>query len=142
MPYVTCIFCGKGGIQALDIGICSECLKRNDDRIRILAIKNYLELFPDAKLSEISNNLGIKMDILNRLIDEGSLQIIYDENGERKILNKSKDENAWEKKRKQFIKDMNVYRNNNNMTTKNPNIKKSRLVEDLNKLYGNKYDER
>lgn len=141
MPYIKCAICGKGGIQSLEIDICTTCIKRNDDRITILAIKKYLELYPDASMHEISENLGIKMDTIDRLIDEGSIQVIYDDNGIRKIANERK-ENPREEKRKKFIQEMSEYRSAQKIDKKVPTIEKSKLVKDLNRIYGNNHDER
>lgn len=141
MPYITCAICGKGGIQSLEIDICTACLKRKDDRITILAIKKYLDLYPDAKMAEISEELGIKMETINRFIDEGSIQVIYDDDGIAKIVNDRK-ENPFEVKRKKFLKEMSEYRRNQDVTKKSPNIGKSKLVKDLNEIYGNNNDER
>ena len=141
MPYITCAICGKGGIQSLEIDICTTCIKRNDDRIIILAIKKYLDLYPDAKMKEVSKVLGIKMETIDRLIDEGSIQVIYDDNGIKKIVNERK-ENSRENKRKKFIKEMSEYREKQNINKKTPGIGKSQLVKDLNRLYGNNHGER
>ena len=130
MPYVTCTFCGKSGIQALDIGICSACLKRDDDRVRILAIKKYLELYPDAKMKEVSKDLNIKMEIINRLIEEGSLLLTYDED-ERVTSNKPKKESTADR-RKRLISELSA---KSAQDTRNNNGN-SRLVNDLNKLRG------
>ena len=132
MPYVKCTFCGKSGIQALDIDICSTCLKRDDDRIRVLAIKKYLELYPDAKMKDVSEALGIKMEIINRLIDEGSLLISYDEDG--RVTNKEEKKESAADRRKRLISELSA-RSAQDTGTRNNNGN-SRLVNDLTKLRG------
>ena len=47
MPYTKCQLCGSGVVQALDINICTRCLKHGDDKVKILAIKKYLEKHPE-----------------------------------------------------------------------------------------------
>lgn len=140
MPYVTCTFCGKSGIQSLDIGICATCLKRDDDRVRVLAIKKYLELYPDAKMKDVSEALGIKMEIINRLIEEGSLLLSYDEDG--RVTNKEPKKETAAQRRQRLISQLSSTTVQGNSNLNNGN---SRLVNDLNKLrsnYGFSNDER
>ena len=61
MPYMTCKFCRHSGIQALDIDVCTKCLKIGNDSVKIYAIKKYLEKHPGTKLREISEKLKIDM---------------------------------------------------------------------------------
>lgn len=131
MPYVRCTFCGKSGIQSLDIDICSTCLKRDDDRVRVLAIKKYLELYPDAKMKDVSEALGIKMEIINRLIDEGSLLLDYDEDG--RVTNKEQKKESAADRRKRLINQLAANTSQGNENSNNGN---SRLVNDLTKLRG------
>ena len=81
MPYIKCQSCGNGSVQTLDIDICTKCIKLGNDKVKILAIKKYLEKYPEAKAQEVSQNLGISGKIIDRFIKEGSLILV--QNGEK-----------------------------------------------------------
>lgn len=91
MPYIKCQSCGNGYVQTLDIDICTKCIKLGNDKVKILAIKKYLEKHPEAKFKEVSQALGIRREIMDRFVKEGSLRLI--ENEEKlAIANQNKDE--------------------------------------------------
>ncbi len=94
MPYMKCRFCKHEGIQALDIDVCSNCLKYKGDSVKIYAIKKYLEKHPGTKLREISEKLKIDMKTLDKYVEEGSIQLVgaveldeKEKNRQRKVEN-------------------------------------------------------
>lgn len=131
MPYVTCNFCGHAGIQELDIDVCMNCITRGNagnDAILIYAIKKYLEKHPGVKVREVKKDLRIEQKTMDRLLKEGSLQLV---NGtDLESLEPIKPDTPDDRKRQKI--------QNLRSQLANPNsyggyYGKSKLVEDLEK---------
>lgn len=60
MEFVTCCVCGNRVQQSNGIDICGLCIKTKGDRVKILAIKKYLEKHPNASALELVETLEIK----------------------------------------------------------------------------------
>ena len=132
MAYIICQSCGNGVVQTLDINICTRCIKLGSDRIKVLAIKKYLEKYPEAKAQEVSQNLGISGKIIDRFIKEGSLILV--QNGEKirvKGQEKNKEDIKKEQKRQNLIKQLSNM--NNYSKTKVDKEERSKLLIDLEK---------
>lgn len=113
MPYIKCQLCGSGGVQSLNINICTRCIKLGGDNTKILAIKKYIEKYPDAKVKEVSKALGISQEVIDRFIKEGSL-ILIENDGETitaEELQKKEIQDAKEKRKKlaRELSDMKNY---------------------------------
>lgn len=135
MPYVTCAFCGHGGIQALNVGVCMNCLKFGGDRPKIYAIKQLLKEHKQGLTAlEISKTLGISISDINRYRNEG---ILYETNNSEKMMDNS-EENKHDKEDKiRTFREMYGERTNiSNPMSANArtNYSKSKLVEDLKNL--------
>lgn len=113
MPYITCELCRCGGVQSLDINICTRCIKFGNDKTKILAIKKYLEKHPEAKAKEISRALGIEREVIDRFIKEGTLMLVKNGDGAIAVneLQEKEIEDAKEKRRKlvRQLSDMEKY---------------------------------
>ena len=132
MLYIICQSCGNGVVQTLDINICTRCIKLGSDRIKILAIKKYLEKYPEAKAQELSKNLGISGKIIDRFIKEGRLILV--QNGEKicvKNQEKNKEDIKKEQKRQNLIKQLSNM--DNYSKTKVDKEERSKLLIDLEK---------
>lgn len=139
MPYITCSICGRGSSQALDIDICARCLNLSNDKIKILAIKKYLEKNPDAKVDEVCRELNIKREKINQFIDEGSLRLIYDKDIIADSFKKVEEDESKKTKRRMLISElanMSNYKSSGGKTQINRNCHSggSKLVQDLEKL--------
>ena len=76
MACIQCNFCGRTTIQSLDIDVCTMCIKRGNDAIKIYAIKKYLEKNPDARIREIREALEIDQETLDRFLKDGSIELV------------------------------------------------------------------
>ena len=139
MPYISCSVCGRGSVQSLDIDLCTRCISLSDDKIKILAIKKYLEKYPDAKVDEVCRMLNITREKINQFVEQGSIRLIYDKDGIVVPFKDDKEDSEKNKKRRMLISqlaNMDRYSSSENNTRSSINNKseKSKLVTDLEKL--------
>lgn len=148
MEFITCSLCGNRVQQSNGIDICNLCVKTKNDRVKILAIKRYLEVHPNATAQEVMKDLAVTQRDIDRLIKDGSLKLIYSKEG-MKVVNTRKEEKeitgvTEEDKRKENLTKLaslfKPYANEDRGIEKK-NSEKSRLLRDLNKRY-NKDNER
>ncbi len=103
----------------------------NTDTLKILAIREYTIKYPSAKVFEVQQNLCIPGEDLDRYIEEGSLQLIYEEDGVKVAKTPEKKEN---KRKQQTISQLaEIYNTNNKRGPREFYNGKSKLVEDLKK---------
>ena len=91
MEFITCSLCGNRVQQSNGIDICNLCVKTKNDRVKILAIKRYLEVHPNATAQEVIKDLAVTQRDIDRLIKDGSLKLIYSKEG-MKVVNARKEE--------------------------------------------------
>lgn len=129
MPVITCMICGSIATQSLDIDICTKCIKIGNDKTKILAIKKYLEKYPDVNIKDISKYLYISRSDLDRFIEEGSIDLIQD--GNKICISQNTDDR--DKRRELFKKQITTfYPNSSNVNQNRRNINlRSQLVKDL-----------
>lgn len=135
MPYITCQSCGNSSVQTLDINICTRCIKLGNDKTKILAIKKYLEKYPETKLHEISQALGISREIIEKFIKEGSLML--SQNGEKITIadeKKDKENEDKDQKRKNLLRQLSNMENYSKQRFNKE--ERSQLLVDLEKKKG------
>lgn len=144
MEFVTCCICGNRVQQSNGIDICGVCVKTQGDRIKILAIKKYLDIYPEATVQDVLKNLAVRQSDIDRYVKEGSVRLIYSKEG-MKVVNAKKEEKEFknsseEDRKKQVISELaKAY---NPYVGKDRNIKgtkklQSKLVYDLDRRFNN-----
>lgn len=94
MEFVTCCLCGNRVQQSNGIDVCGLCVQTKGDRVKILAIKKYLDINPNATVQEVIKKLNIKQSDIDRLVKEESLKLIYSKDG-MKVINAKKEEKEY-----------------------------------------------
>ena len=145
MEFVTCCVCGNRVQQSNGIDICGLCIKTKGDRVKILAIKKYLEKHPNASALELVETLEIKPREIDKFIKEGGLRAYKSVDGSKmlKVPEKNKKVLTKEEQRKETLSRLaNVYNNKPQINLEprrhEPTEKESKLVADLRQLYTNK----
>ena len=142
MPVITCTICRNTSSQRLDINVCTRCIRFGGDDAKLLAIRMYIEKYPNAKYSEVGKALGISYDDMNRFIERGSLRLIQDPQGEL-IISKHKDEKKEQNEgKRKIISQLASEYNKASQNQRRDRYDKSRLVEDLEKLRNSREKER
>lgn len=145
MEFITCSLCGNRVQQSNGIDICGVCVKTKGDRVKILAIKRYLDINPKATVQDVLRDLNVRQSDIDRLVKEGSLRLIYSKDG-MKVVDAKKEEKEFrnsseEDRKKQVISELaQIY---NPYVGKDRNVKgtkqmQSKLVYDLNKRFNNR----
>ena len=105
-------------------------------------IKLFIGINPGLPKYEISRRMGIELDLLDELINEGMLEEIE---GEVRVAGIMK-RNDGEERRKRFREELNVDNYigsyNGSFNPSNETSNRSKLVEDLERKYRNIYNDR
>lgn len=144
MEFITCSLCGNRVQQSNGIDICGVCVKSKGDRIKILAIKKYLELNPKATVQEVIRDLMVTQRDIDRFVRDGSLKLVYSKEGNKvvnaKIENENRKKESEREQKKNTLSDLaKLYKNADR--TENEERGNSKLIRDLNKRY-NKSDDK
>ena len=136
MAVITCSICGNTVSQGIDIDICSRCIINGTDHNKLLAIRKFLEKYPDSTYKQVSLMLHISTADINRFIEQGSLLLIKKDNGKSVINIDSKSDQNKPDRRSELIKKLLVSPTpiNSNKTKFNND---SRLVNDLKEKFFN-----
>lgn len=142
MEFVTCCMCGNRVQKSNGINICGLCINTKGDRVKILAIKKYLEKYPDASALDLVENLEIRPRDIDKFIKEGGLKAYKSIDGSKILRVQEKTEKVLTKdeQRKATLTELaKVYNNKPQINIEKrkhaPIEQESKLVADLRALY-------
>lgn len=146
MEFITCSLCGNRVQQSNGIDICGMCVKSKGDRVKILAIKRYLEIHPNANAQQVIKDLAVTQRDIDRLVRDGSLRLVYSKEGNKVVNAKTENENrkkeSEKEQKKNTLSDLaklyNKYSNDDRENSKEKD--NSKLLTDLSKRYSRNDD--